>query len=171
MQFLEDLRLHLGKQSEWEGGTECYWFYFLFFWVVFLKERNLKMEKYTSGSMSTYELLIALLYLDCVVYQPPTGSVLSCRDIKGGFCQLLQKQDSAVIFLMDSISCQHWNPLSVWIWSCQHQTPWKSPCLPEWAQWALHPPHRLGTTRDPSHPPATSRGYPVAQSRVTLNHS
>lgn len=43
----------------------------------------------------------------------PAGTGLSCN------------------FLMDKISSQHWNPVSVWIWSCQHQPPWKSRCLPE----------------------------------------
>lgn len=66
---------------------------FVVLWVFFFKQRNLKMEKYTSWSMGTYELLIALLYPDCIMYQLPMYSVLSCADIKSGSCQLLQKQD------------------------------------------------------------------------------
>lgn len=58
----------------------------------FKNKEILKMDTYTSGSMSTYKLLITLLCLDCIVYKLLMYSVLSCTDTKGGSCQLLRNR-------------------------------------------------------------------------------
>lgn len=114
----------------------CYWvFGFVLLWFVFFcfflqtnkfedgeihlrDHEHIRPSDYISltrqYSVTTANVLSIELYRHERWFLPaPTGTGVSCN------------------FLMDEVSSQHWNPVSVWIWSCQHQPPWKSRCLPE----------------------------------------